>query len=204
MANTDFITLGHEEAGRASFPHIFKAQEKDDGGESYTVSLLFDKDSPALPKLKKLASAAKQAEYGDNVPGKLVSPFRDGDEKYEDDPEKYHMYQGKTYVTFSSQYKPKVYDLDTSEIMAVNMDSFYPGCHAVVHCNAYTWVYKHPQSGKIMKRGIGFGFDAIQKVKDDERFGGGGGVSSAEDAGFTSAGSGDASNYESSDDGDDW
>lgn len=201
MASTDFITLDHDngEAGRASWPHLFKPNDND----KYTIDLLFDNDSPALARLKKLASEAKTEEYGDNPPKKLVSPFKSGDEKFDDDPEKYHMYEGKTAVSFSSQYAPKVYDADASEMTVMNKDAFYPGCHAVVHCNAYTWTYKNDH-GKTMKQGVSFGFDAVQKIKDDDRFGGGGGVRSAEDAGFKPAGSGDAGNYEDPGDGDDW
>ena len=39
-------------------------------------------------------------------------------------------------------------------------------------------------------------YDAIQKIKDDERIGGGGGVQTAEQAGFSAAASEDPSNYE--------
>ena len=171
MANeksSEWITLTYspdparDESGRVSFPNVLKPAAYDDGKEKYEVTLLFPKNSPAIPKLMALAKAAKAKAFP-NV--QVDNPIKDGDLKYVENSEKYWMYQGMWSVRFSSNYQPVVVDQRKQEIL--REENFYPGCWAVLHCNAYGWTYKN------MKRGISFGFDAAQLVRHDERFGGG-------------------------------
>lgn len=196
MSSTDFITLEHADAGRVAWNACFTPNEKDDGGLQFNVRMLFPKNSPALPRLKALAQQAKVAAYGENPSFKIESPFKDGNEKYNEDPEKFAAYKDMVVVSFNSKYQPTVFGADAKQINALNQKDFYSGCWAVMHCNAYDWTYKNKQ-GQIMKRGISFGFDAVQKIRDDERLGGtGGGVQSAEQAGFSAAASDSPENYQ--------
>lgn len=166
MASSEFITLSPEEAGRVSFPHVFDPNVNEKGEKKYEVTLLFSKDSPALKRLVALAKAVKVEAYGANPPANLESPFKDGNIKFNADPDKYYMYENKVAVCFTSQFQPAVVDESVQKIIQPRV--FYPGCWAVVHCNAFSWNYKN------MKKGISFGFDAVQKVRDDDSFGGGG------------------------------
>ena len=189
MASTDFITLAQDECGRIAWNACFKPNEKDDGSLQYSVKMLFPKGGKAIKRLMALAAACKNEAFGDKA-GTLESPFADGNEKYEADPEKYAAWKDMVIVSFKSKYPPSVFDAQAKAITAMTQKDLYSGCWAVVHANAYSWTF-----GK-MKKGISLGFDAIQKIKDDERIGGGGGVQTAEQAGFSAAASEDPSNYE--------
>jgi hypothetical protein len=185
--STKFNTLTHNEMGRVSFPAVFRAEAVEGGEPKFSVTLLFPKKSPAIAKLMAQYNEVVANAYAGNPPANLTKPFKDGDVKAAQDP-KYSMYAGCYAVTFSSKFQPKVFGMDAKEITVMNQAEFYPGCWAVVHFNAYSWEFKS------VKKGISFGFDAVQKVKDDESFGGGG-VRSAEEAGFVAAASSDPSAY---------
>jgi len=189
MASTDFITLNQEEAGRIAWNACFTPNEKDDGMMQYSVKMLFPKGGAAFKKLAAMAGTVKNEAFGADAKG-LDSPFSDGDLKFAEDNEKYAAYKGMIVVSFKSKYAPTVFGPDAKQISAMTQKELYSGCWAVVHCNAYSWTF-----GK-MKKGISFGFDAIQKVRDDDRIGGMGGIQTAEQAGFTSAASDSPENYE--------
>lgn len=189
MASTDFITLEHADAGRVAWNACFIPNEKDDGGVQYSAKMIFPKNSPGLAKLKALASQVKNEAFGADAKG-LESPFADGNEKYNEDPEKFAAYKDTVVVSFKSKYAPSVFGPDAKPISAMTQKDFYSGCWAVAHVNAYSWTF-----GK-MKKGISFGFDAIQKIRDDERLGGTGGIQTAEQAGFSAAASDSPENYQ--------
>lgn len=191
MASTDFITLEHSEAGRVAWNACFTPNEKDDGGVQYSAKMIFPKNSPGLAKLKALASQVKNEAFGAEAKG-IESPFSDGNEKYNEDPEKFAAYRDTVIVSFKSKYAPTVFGPDAKQITAMTQKDFYSGCWAVAHVNAYSWTF-----GK-MKKGISFGFDAIQKIRDDERLGGTGGIQTAEQAGFSAAASDSPENYQQS------
>lgn len=189
MASTDFITLAQDEAGRIAWNACFIPNEKDDGSLQYSVKMLFPKGGKAIKRIMALAAACKKEAFGDNA-GTLESPFSDGNEKFDADPEKYAAWKDMVTVSFKSKYPPAVFDASAKPVTAMTQKEVYSGCWAVVHCNAYSWTF-----GK-MKKGVSLGFDAIQKIKDDDRLGGSAGVQTAEQAGFSAAASEDPNNYE--------
>ena len=97
----------------ANWINIFKSSfHKDDPKKvlKFSIELLFDKDaknvedSKSLKPLVEAWEVAKKKEWGDNVPRKCRSPFRDGDN--EEDFEGDH-YKGKWVVKFSTNDNPK-------------------------------------------------------------------------------------------------
>jgi hypothetical protein len=196
---TDYITLdpANGETGRTSWVYVFTADKKG----KFKCDLIFDKASPALKKLKKLRKEVLDNAYPNVNQKKLVNPIKNGDEKFDEDAEAYWMYENTEYITISSNRAVAVFGPNAKPITAVNSDEFYPGCHAVARINAFEWSFTEDN---MTKRGIGFGFNAIQKVKDDEPFSGESTIKTAEEAGFSAVGSGDEDNYDGDDDDDDW
>lgn len=150
--------------GRISFPYLFeKAKSLDPEKEGkYEVTLLIPKTEDITTLRTTLEQVAKQA-FGT----KFVSlerlkhpPIKDGDEKDPSDPA-----YGHWIIRAKSAKKPLVVDGQRSPID--NKESIYGGCYGRINVT--------PASYQIP---TGFGvtmyLNAVQKVKDGERFGGSG------------------------------
>jgi hypothetical protein len=145
----------------------------------YSVIMLFDK-ADDLSDLKRIASAAKKAKWGDKPPAGLRSPFRDGDEK------DLAGYAGCVFVKAATKFKPGLIDKDRNDI--IDETEFYAGCHARASLTAYAYDFQG-------NRGVAFNLHNVQKLQDDDPFVGG--VSAQDDFGAPEAASQDA-------DQDDW
>lgn len=155
---------------------LFKAQENDKGKKSFGCSLLFDK-SVELGALKANALAAAKEEWGDKAEawikdGTIKNPFLDGDGKQgksKKTGEPHAGFPGCTFVRVISgeEYKPKV--VNQKVLPIVSAEELYSGCYGYAVVNAFTW--DNPQNGK----GISFGVSMLQKAKEGEKLGGGGG-----------------------------
>lgn len=148
---------------RASYPKVFKAElNKLNGKMEFSVVALFPKTAD-LSALKKAAQDACIEKWGEDKtkwPKNLRSPFRDQGEKANDDgalPPGHE--KGAIFMNFKSKNKPGVVDQNVQEI--IDGTDFYPGCFAKAHVNAFAY----DQAGN---RGVSFGLNHIQKVKDGE------------------------------------
>jgi len=147
-----------------SFPHVFKPTENDDGKEYYDLVMVWDK-SEDLSALKKLAKEAIEEKWGEKPPKGLISPFKEGNEK---DLEKYPMYKDTIYAAAKTNFQPGLVDQKRQPI--IDEDDFYAGCVARASVTAYAWEYT--KGKKVMKRGVSFNLNNVQKVEDGERIGG--------------------------------
>ena len=96
----------------------------------------------------------------------LHSPFRDQKEKAE-----YKGYTpGGILMQCSSQFKPTVVDSAMNPI--VDETQLYAGIWAILLLNVYAYGRNPPQP----KKGIGFGLQAVMKLDNDTKLGGGGAV----------------------------
>lgn len=149
--------------GRISFPYLFeKAKSLDPEKEGkYEVTLLIPKTEDITPLRKTLEDVCRQA-FGT----KFVSleklkhpPIKDGDDKDPSDPA-----YGHWVIRAKSAKKPLVVDSQRSPID--QKDAIYGGCYGRINVT--------PASYQIP---TGFGvtlyLNAVQKVKEGERFGGG-------------------------------
>ena len=143
---------------RVMFANVFRARgmENDDGTtgtEKYSLVMLFDEDAD-LSKLEKLAKAKRKEKFGNKTRG-IKMPFRDGEEKDELD----GFEAGMTFATASSQFRPGIVDRDLEPIL--EQSEFYSGCYAraTIHC------YTYDRKGN---KGVAFGLNNIQKIKDGE------------------------------------
>lgn len=144
---------------RVSFPHVFKAQKPmNEGAEpKYGISMLFPKGAD-LSKLKAIAKEAIQEKWGDKPPKNLRSPFRDQGEK------EYSGYEeGAIFVNATSKMKPGIVDRNREDI--ISEEDFYAGCYARATIRAFAY----DVSGN---RGVGFGLQNLQKLRDGEPLGG--------------------------------
>jgi Protein of unknown function (DUF2815) len=156
---------------------LFELQKDDWGNLNWTSTLLIPK-SDSLAPYEKLALEAATTEWGDKalqlIKGKVVhSPFLDGDGpqgKSKTTGVEHAGFPGHTFLRVKSgeNYRPTL--IDRQKMPITKRDQLYSGCYvfAVVHC--FTW--DNEKKGK----GLTFGIDMVQFVKDGENLGGGGGV----------------------------
>lgn len=160
---------------RISYPNLFKAKTSTKfpaQGARFSCDILIPKNSPMVQSIMAAVEAAKteamdRLGWNAKMPKNLKMPLADGDE-YDD--ENYHGHW--ILRPWSKEDRPpRVIDMQLQPIL--DQTEVYGGMWANVNVNFYAY----DNSGA----GIGCGFDAgVQKVKDDEPFGGG--RTSAEDA----------------------
>ena len=171
---------------RVSFPHVFKAHTGFEGQEAkYSLTMLFDKKAD-LTKMKAAVAAAATEKWGSDKtkwPKGLRTPFRDGDEKSD-----LQGYENTIYVATSSKQRPGLVDQSVAPI--ISESEFYAGCYARATLTAFAY-------DKVGNKGVSFGLQNIQKLKDGNTFSG---RKRAEDD-FTAVSdtSNDESSYPSSD-----
>lgn len=152
---------------RFSYAHVFTPTAIDENSEKkYSTSILIKKsDKETLAKINAAIEAAKQenaGKWGGKVPPNLRTPLRDGDIDKSDDP----TYAGCFFMTASSKRKPTVVDASKQEI--IDPSEFYSGCYGRASINFFGYA-------AAGNKGIGCGLNAIQKLRDGEALGGGGG-----------------------------
>jgi hypothetical protein len=142
---------------RISFPALFQPKLNElNGNMEYSCVALFPKDAD-LSELKQAAEAAVVDKWGSDSskwPKPLKSPFRDQGEK------EYSGYEsGAVFMTLKSKNKPGIVDANVKSI--IDPSKVYAGVWALAHVNAFAY----DQKGN---RGVSFGLEHIQIVKDDE------------------------------------
>lgn len=138
----------------------------------YSAVLLIPKtDTKTVNAIKRAIKAAAEEGagkvFGGKIPKNLKTTLRDGDE--EADLERNPEYEGHMFMNVSSKTRPGIVDRGLNTI--IEPDEVYSGMYARVSINAFAYSY----SGS---KGISFGLNNVQKVRDGERFAG---ASKAED-----------------------
>lgn len=171
------------------FQNLFKPKAfEGTDTEKYDCVMVFPKGSD-LTKLKDAAKEAIQKKFPNGAKGGR-SPFRDGNEVAD---EWGDAFRDATFIRASSQVKPAIVDRCKRPI--TDEEQIYSGCiaRAVVHA------YGYDTKGN---RGVSFGLDAVQFIRDGEPLGGGAAsVGMFDDLGDDSGKSGETS--DGSDDGND-
>lgn len=145
---------------RASFVNVFrpaKPMAGSNGEPKYTITLLFPKDAD-LALLRKAAGDAAKEKWGDKIPKGLRSPFRDQGEK------DYDGYEaGCTFVTATSKQRPGIVDGVGADI--VEERDLYSGSYVWASLRAFAY-------DNAGNRGVAFGLQNVQKIKDGDPLGG--------------------------------
>jgi len=145
---------------RVSFPNVFQPKSFEGQDPKYSLVMLFDKKED-LAALKALAKKAVEDKWPDITkrPKNLRNPFRDGDTERPD----VDGYAGKLFISASSKMKPRVVDQSVQDI--ISDTDFYAGCYA----RASLTVFAYDTAGN---RGVAFGLQNVQKLRDGEPFSG--------------------------------
>lgn len=152
---------------RLSYAHLFEAVAIQEGQpKKYSTAILIPKTDKATLKAienaVKAASEKDKAKWGGKIPTgpTFKLPLRDGDEEKPDD----ENYEGMMFLNASSTKMPKVVDRNKQEIL--DSEEVYSGCFARVVLNFYGF--------NVQSKGIAAGLQAVQKLEDGDRLGGGG------------------------------
>lgn len=148
---------------RLSYANLFEPRENKNGELRYSVSLLIPKDHPQVDALQAAIKAEGEGKFG----AKWVSmakknyPMHDADEdgRADDDP----VYEGMYYINCSSKRKPQVVDRQVQPIL--DDSEIWSGCWANVSIAVFP--FEVPEN-----KGVSFGLNNVQKVKEGERLGG--------------------------------
>lgn len=151
---------------RVSFPQMFEAKKIGDSGKAkYGLVCLFtvaeiEKSATEKKLWEGMVAAAKQAaqeKWPKGIPQGLQSPFRKGEEK-----EQFQGYgPGVVFISATTMTRPGLVDASLQKIIAP--EEFYAGCYARATVNPYAWEF-------MGKKGVSFGLQNVQKVKEGEPF----------------------------------
>lgn len=146
---------------RLAFPALFqpKSVSKQKPDElKYQAVVLLPPDTDLEPFYAAI-KAAMVEKFGKVIKlSAAKNPIRDCAEK--DDLEGYD--EGWHYINTKGGYQPTVVDQKVQKV--IDPERAYPGVWACFHLKAYGW--KHDTGGN----GVSFSLEAVQLVKDDERF----------------------------------
>ncbi len=182
--------------GRGSYLHLAEPQEYE-GKVSYSMVFVWDKKVD-LKAVKQAAYNAVKEKYGslDKRPPGFIFPWKDGDGVKTDGSARQEEYKGCTFMTTSCKKRPKVIGRKSGvEILDV-ADTCKPGHW--YKGNLIAFCYPMDEKDKRSKRGVGFALLAVQHVRADEEFGGGGNRAASEFDDIADD-SNDADNYSNGD-----
>lgn len=159
---------------RLSYAYLFAPRQNDQGKDTWSTLLLIPKsDRRTIAALKKAAEEALKEGLAN---GKLKpntslknawGTLKDGDER--DDLDERPEYAGNYYMNVTAYRQPGIVDRSLQPIM--DSSEVYSGCYARVSINSYAY-------NSNGKRGVTFGLNHVQKVRDGDFLGG---VTRAED-----------------------
>lgn len=151
---------------RLSYAHVFQPYAvRVDDEPKYSVVLMIPKGDKktmrALRAAEKAAAEAGAAKFGGKVPKNLASVIHDGDE--EADLETNPEYEGHYYMSVSSKTRPGLFDKDVDPI--TDSEEIYSGCYCRASINAFAY-------NSHGNKGVSFGLNHLQKIKDGDFLGG--------------------------------
>ena len=160
---------------RLSYAHLYEPYSNNGGEPKYSVTVLMPKsDTAAKARLDAAFEAAKQkgiAEKWNGVlPPVLAVPVYDGDGVRPNGEPFGAECKGHWVFTASNKNPVQLVDAGMNPIM--QKGELYSGCYARVCIS----MFAYNSNGK---RGIGFGLEAVQKLRDGDPLGGGVSVADA-------------------------
>ncbi len=145
--------------GRVSYPKLVSPETNDKGEKKWSITLLFDKTDPWLKVVKAEYDALVKTKYPKGVPSTFKNPFRDGDSDRPED----EAYKGKIFIAFraAEARRPMIVGPNPAN-GEIDPASVYAGSYAKVSYGMYLF---DKEGGK----GVGFGLNNVQLVRDGER-----------------------------------
>lgn len=150
---------------RAAYVGLFRPtapRENPAGAKKYSMRAVFHPDTD-LTALKKAAKAAAEEKWGSNIPKSMRSPFRTNEELDNPIP---GIGDDWVVMTFSANEnrRPGIVDANLEDIIDESE------CYSGAWFRAQVRPYAYEQAGN---RGVSFGLENVQKVRDDEPLGSG-------------------------------
>ena len=151
---------------RLSFVHLLEPAETLAGDMKYSTQILIPKsDTATLGKIENAIEAAKEIAKAKNwngkIPANLNMPLRDGDEEFDDDGNA--KIPGHYFMNVSCKTKPGIVDRYVQPL--TDPERVYSGVYARVSLNAFGY-------SAAGNKGISFGLNNVQIIKDGEFLGG--------------------------------
>lgn len=151
----------------ASFPNLFKARKNDLSDKlEYSVMALFAPNTD-ISSITDAVSQAMADQFGENIkkwPKGWRNPIRNIEERRNEDGElPAGCVEGMKFMNLKSQYAPGIVDANLEEV--IDPEEIYPGVILKASITAYAYDMK-------ANKGVAFGLNAIQKVRDGERLAG--------------------------------
>lgn len=152
----------------ASFLNVFRPhpeQKTKDGRPKYTMTQIFKAKDQKSPEFKALRKAVEQViaeKWGDERPKKLKTPFLTAEDL---DKVPAGLEEDDVFIRLTAVNRPGIVDRNMAPIL--DEGDLYAG--AIVRCSiqAYSWV--DDKGGK----GVSFGLNNIQKLRDGVHLAGG-------------------------------
>lgn len=149
---------------RLSFPDIWTAKSFFAGqAPKFSCNLLLDKenDKAQIVSFKKAIKEAALAGFNNEIPNGLQVCINDGNDK------SYDGYENAMYISCASRLRPQIIDRDRTPLVEEDGRP-YAGCY--VNAAISLWTQDHKLGGKRVACNI----NALQFVKNGDRFGAGG------------------------------
>lgn len=149
---------------RLSYANLFEPRENKSGELRYSTALMIPKGHPQVEELRAAIDKEGEAKFGAKWAGMVKKnglPLKDADEDgtADDKPE----YEGVFYINTSSKRKPQVVDRQVQPIL--DDSEIWSGCWCNVSIAVYA--FEVPEN-----KGVTFGLNNVQLVKQGERLGG--------------------------------
>lgn len=150
---------------RAAFVGVFRAtapKENPNGAKKYSIRAVFMPGTD-LAALKREAGAAASEKWGNAIPKTMRSPFRMNEELDNPIP---GIPDDAVVMTFSANEnrRPGVVDAQLNDIIDESE------CYSGAWYRAQVRAYAYDQAGN---KGVSFGLENLQKLRDDDPLGGG-------------------------------
>lgn len=162
-------------AGRASYFYCLQPQPDDidvpDGPKSYKSAILFPKDSPkaainvVLKAIKDCVVLGMETKWGGKKPANLQLPLNNGDEKAEEDEEKYGAYKGNYHMSAKKQERQGRPKLKANKKVVETEGIIESGDWCLFDVTFYPFANK--------KKGVAVALNAVTLIEEGERFAGG-------------------------------
>lgn len=168
MANPRKVVTKAEDGIRLGYVHLTAPWSgQPDQDPKYSCMLIIPKTATetlaAIERARQAAAEeARMTKFGGKIPSNLAFTLKDGD--VDADLDQNPELAGHFYMRVSSTRKPGVVDRDLNPIL--DPSEIYSGMYARVSMNAFAY-------NRNGNKGVTFGLENVQKVKDGTPFGGG-------------------------------
>lgn len=169
-------------SGRGSFLHLLDPNEFE-GKTNYMANIIIPKammqdgmEKTIRQGIKDALEIGKSTKFGGKIPKNPDNPLREGDDKFEENPDLYDAYQDAFYMVAKkpeSQGKPNLFDKYGEKVTEAGV--LESGYWFAFDVNLYAF-------NKAGNKGVAVGLNAVRLIKEDEKFAGGPSAESSADA----------------------